>query len=37
MRAHLAAGTFSEYRRQFIANYVPTRKILAGRRAAVSP
>jgi queuine tRNA-ribosyltransferase len=33
MRAHLAAGTFSEYRRQFIANYVPTRKILAGRRA----
>ena len=34
MRAHLAAGAFSEYRRQFIANYVPTRKILAGRRAA---
>ena len=36
MRAHLAAGTFSEYRRQFIACYVPTRKILAGRRAAAS-
>jgi len=36
MRAHLAAGTFSEYRRQFIAHYVPTRKILAGRRAAAS-
>jgi len=33
MRAHLAAGTFSEYRRQFIAGYVPTQKILAGRRA----
>jgi queuine tRNA-ribosyltransferase len=37
MRAHLAAGTFSEYRRQFIAAYVPTRKILAGRRAAAAP
>ncbi len=37
MRAHLAAGTFSEYRREFIARYVPTRKVLAGRRAALSP
>ena len=34
MRAHLAAGTFAEYRRQFIARYVPTQKILAARRAA---
>jgi queuine tRNA-ribosyltransferase len=36
MRAHLAAGTFSEYRAQFIARYVPTRKVLAGRRAAAA-
>lgn len=34
IRAHLAAGTFSEYRRQFAAHYVPTKKILASRRAA---
>ena len=34
IRAHLAAGTFSEYRRQFAANYIPTEKILATRRAA---
>ena len=34
IRAHLAAGTFSEYRRQFVARYVPTQKILAARRAA---
>ncbi|MGD1085359.1 MAG: tRNA guanosine(34) transglycosylase Tgt [Verrucomicrobiota bacterium] len=34
IRAHLAAGTFSEYRRQFAARYVPTQRILAGRRAA---
>src|SRR5580704_11934486 len=33
MRAHLAAGTFSGYRREFITQYVPTLKILAGRRA----
>jgi queuine tRNA-ribosyltransferase len=36
MRAHLAAGTFSEYRRDFIATYVPTQKILAARRAAAA-
>ena len=30
MRAHLAAGTFSEYRREFAARYIPTQKILAG-------
>ena len=34
IRAHLAAGTFSEYRRQFAAHYVPTKRILASRRAA---
>jgi queuine tRNA-ribosyltransferase len=31
MRAHLAAGTFAEFRREFVANYVPTRRVLAGR------
>jgi hypothetical protein len=31
IRGHLAAGTFGEYRRQFAATYVPTRKILSSR------
>jgi queuine tRNA-ribosyltransferase len=31
LRAHLAAGTFDEFRREFIANYVPTRRVLAGK------
>jgi queuine tRNA-ribosyltransferase len=31
MRAHLAAGTFGAFRREFIANYVPTRRVLAAR------
>jgi queuine tRNA-ribosyltransferase len=31
IRAHIAAGTFAEFRREFIANYVPTRKVLASR------
>ena len=31
VRAHLAAGTFSSFRRQFVANYVPTQKVLASR------
>jgi queuine tRNA-ribosyltransferase len=31
IRAHLAAGTFAEYRRQFAATYVPTQKILSSR------
>src|SRR5208283_1343862 len=31
IRAHLAAGTFGEYRRQFAATYVPTSKILSSR------
>ncbi len=31
IRAHLAAGTFAEYRREFAASYVPTRRVLAAR------
>ena len=34
MRAHLQAGTFAEFRREFIANYVPSRKVLAARKGA---
>ena len=30
-RAHLADGTFAEFRREFVASYVPTRRVLAGR------
>ena len=32
VRAHLAAGTFSEFRRDFIANYRPTEKVLLARQ-----
>jgi queuine tRNA-ribosyltransferase len=32
-RAHLAAGTFAEFYREFIANYVPSQKVLAARKA----
>ncbi|HZM03458.1 MAG TPA: tRNA guanosine(34) transglycosylase Tgt [Candidatus Saccharimonadales bacterium] len=32
IRAHLAAGTFAEYRRAFAADYIPTQKILATRQ-----
>jgi queuine tRNA-ribosyltransferase len=31
IRAALAAGTFAEFRREFIANYVPSQKILQAR------
>jgi queuine tRNA-ribosyltransferase len=31
LRAHLAAGTFAEFRREFVANYLPTRRVLRGR------
>jgi queuine tRNA-ribosyltransferase len=31
IRGHLADGTFGEYRRQFAATYVPSRKILSAR------
>ncbi|MCP5519731.1 MAG: tRNA guanosine(34) transglycosylase Tgt [Verrucomicrobiales bacterium] len=31
IRTHLAAGTFGEFRREFIAHYVPTSRVLASR------
>jgi queuine tRNA-ribosyltransferase len=31
IRRHLAHGTFAEFRREFAASYVPTRKVLAAR------
>jgi queuine tRNA-ribosyltransferase len=31
IRASLAAGTFAEFRREFVANYVPSRKVLSAR------
>jgi queuine tRNA-ribosyltransferase len=33
VRMHLRSGTFGEFRRQFIANYVPTEKVRADRMA----
>jgi queuine/archaeosine tRNA-ribosyltransferase len=36
IRAHLAAGTFGDFREQFARTYVPTEKVLAGRRAAAA-
>jgi len=35
-RAHLAAGTFAEFYRAFIANFTPSRKVLAGRKPAAA-
>jgi len=32
VRAHIGAGTFSEFRREFIANYRPTEKVLLARQ-----
>ena len=37
IRTHLAAGTFAEFRREFVANYVPSRKVLAGRVGQEAP
>ena len=34
VRAQLAAGTFADFYREFIANYVPSRKVLDTRKAA---
>ena len=34
IRAHLKAGTFGEFRREFIARYVPSRRVLAARRGS---
>ena len=33
MRTAIAAGTFAEFRREFVANYVPTKKVLLARAA----
>ena len=33
MRAAIAAGTFAEFRQEFAANYVPTKKVLLARAA----
>lgn len=35
VRSHLAGGTFAEFRREFIAHYVPSKRILAGRLSKV--
>jgi len=34
IRAHLAAGTFASFRREFLARYIPTRRVLASRGQA---
>jgi queuine tRNA-ribosyltransferase len=31
IRAHLTAGTFGEFRREFVAGYVPSRRVLSAR------
>src|SRR5215204_1252042 len=31
IRAHIAAGTFAEYREEFVANYVPSQRVLSMR------
>jgi queuine tRNA-ribosyltransferase len=36
IRAHLAVGSFADYRREFIARYVPTSRVLAARRTAAA-
>src|SRR5438552_7987202 len=33
IRAHLAAGTFTEFRRDFVARYVPSQRVLSARAA----
>ena len=33
VRSHIATGTFSEFRREFIADYRPTRRVLLQRAA----
>ena len=33
IRAHIVAGTFADFRREFVANYVPTQKVLLARAA----
>ena len=36
-RAHLAAGTFAEYYREFIVNFTPSQKVLAHRKREIPP
>ena len=36
MRGHLAAGTFAEFRKEFVGRYVPSRKVLAERKGPAS-
>jgi queuine tRNA-ribosyltransferase len=36
IRKHLAAGTFAEFRREFVGQYVPTQRVLAGRMPEVA-
>jgi queuine tRNA-ribosyltransferase len=36
VRQHLEAGTFGEFYREFIAGYVPTRRVLAARQEAAA-
>jgi hypothetical protein len=33
MRAAIGAGTFAEFRCEFVTNYVPTKKVLLARAA----
>jgi len=35
VRAHLAAGTFADFYREFIANYTPSRKVLSARQTEI--
>ncbi len=35
VRAQLAAGTFADFYREFVANYVPSRKVLTARRMEI--
>jgi queuine tRNA-ribosyltransferase len=35
VRAHLAAGTFEGFYREFISNYVPSRKVLSARQTEI--
>jgi queuine tRNA-ribosyltransferase len=33
IRAHIAAGTFGQFRREFVAKYIPSQRILSMRGA----
>ncbi len=37
VRQHLAAGTFAEFRREYIANYIPSKRVLASRQPQPQP